>query len=88
MPASRVVEAIDVFEDCDLGIASRLPGTLPQQFSLDRLEKGFDSGVVVAIPGPAHRHLEVVLAQDFLVVVRAVLGGFNRLRQHLRSYRV
>ena len=73
MPASRIIEAVDVFKDGDLSVATCAPGALPQQLSLDRLEEGFDSRVVVAIASPAHRCLEPMLAQDFLIVVRAIL---------------
>ena len=59
--------------------ASRPPGPLPQQFSFDRREEGFDRRVVVAIPGTAHRHFGGVLAQDLLVIVRAVLAAAIRM---------
>ncbi len=69
MPASRIAEPIDVFEDGRLGIATYPPGPLPQQLSLERFEEGFDDRVNVAVSGPAHRYPEHVLAQDRLVVV-------------------
>ena len=54
MPASRIVEAVDVFEDGHLGIASRSPGPLPDQLRLDDFEDRFDRRVVVAIASPTH----------------------------------
>ena len=86
MSAARIVEDVDVFEDRQLRRSARRPRPLPQQLGLDRLEERLDGRIVVAISRPAHRHLEAVLAQDLLVIVRAVLGGFNRSSQHLRSY--
>lgn len=74
MPASWIVEAIDVFEDGHLGVATRWPGLLPEQLSFDGLEEGFDSRVVVAIPSSAHGRLEPILAHHLLVVMRAVLA--------------
>ncbi len=54
MLASRILEAIDVFQDGDLSVATCVPGALPQQLSLDRLEEGFYRCVVVAVAGSAH----------------------------------
>lgn len=42
MSASRIVEAIDVFKDGDLSVATCSPGPFPEHLSLDRLEEGFD----------------------------------------------
>lgn len=69
MPSAWIVKAIYVFEDGDLCFATRPPRSLPQQLSLDCLKEGFDRRVVVAIAFATHRHLEAMLAQDFLVVV-------------------
>ena len=65
------------------------PTPLTQRLSLDRLEEGFDSRVVVAIPSSAHRRLEAMLAQDFLIVVgtelaAAVLTIGTTLQQRLQ----
>ena len=79
MPAAWIVEAVDVFEDRKLCGAARGPSALPQQLSLDRLEEGFDRSIIIAISGPANRPLEAVLAQDFLIVVRAVLAAAVRI---------
>jgi len=54
MPASRIVEAIYVFKDGDLSVATCAPGALPQQLSLDRLEEGFHRCVIVAVARSAH----------------------------------
>ena len=45
----------------------------PDQLCLDRLEERLNSRVVIAVTLAAHRHLEPVLAQDLLVVVRTIL---------------
>ena len=73
MASARIVEPVDVFEDGDFGITTRSPGSLPQQLSLDRLEERLDCRVIIAIAFAAHRHLEAMLAQDFLIVVGAIL---------------
>jgi len=45
VPSTRIVEAVDVFEDGHLSIATCPPGSLPQQFRLDGLEEGFNGSV-------------------------------------------
>ena len=45
----------------------------PDQFCFDSFEEGLDGSIVIAIAFSDHRHLAAVLAQDLLVVVRAVL---------------
>ena len=73
MSPSRIVEAIDVLEDGQLGVSARLPRPAPDHLGLDGLEEGLDSGVVIAVALTAHRYLEAVLPQDFLIVVRTIL---------------
>lgn len=75
MPTARVIEAVDVLKDGGLGLSMRFPCAPPNQLGLDRLEEGFDCGVIVAIPFPTHRHFEPVFAQDLLVVMRTVLAA-------------
>jgi hypothetical protein len=58
-----------------LSISTCPPRALPQKLSLDRLEERFDCRIVIASPGPAHRHLEAMLAQDFLVVMGTILAA-------------
>ena len=45
----------------------------PDQFRLDSFEEGLDGSIVIAIAFSAHRHLEAVLVQDLLVIVRTIL---------------
>lgn len=42
MAPARVVEAVDVFEHCDLDVPSRLPGVSPDQLGLERFEEALD----------------------------------------------
>jgi len=49
MPASWIVEAIDVFKDGDLSVATCSPGPLPEHLSLDHLEEGFDRRIEAPI---------------------------------------
>ena len=51
----------------------------PDQFSLDGFEERFDSCIVIAIALSAHRHLEAMLAQDLLIVVRTILRSTVRM---------
>ena len=75
MPTAWVAEAIDVFEDSRLGLATRFPGATPDQLGLDGLEEGLDGGIVVAVALAAHRRLQAMLAKDLLVVVRTILAA-------------
>ena len=49
MFASRVVEAVDVFEEGDFDLAAGLPVAAPDQFGLQRLEEAFDGGIEAPI---------------------------------------
>jgi len=44
----------------------------PDQFRLDGFEEGFHRGVVITVALATHGYFEAMLAQDFLVVMRAV----------------
>jgi len=39
---ARVVEAVDVFEECDLDVAPGVPILAPDQFGLQGFEEAFD----------------------------------------------
>ena len=82
MAAKRIVEAVDVLEDCHLRLPACFLGLAPDQFCLDGLEEGLDGGIVIASALATHRYPEAVFTQDLLVVVRAILSGFNRSSQH------
>ena len=47
----------------------------PDQFRLDGFEKSFHRGVVITISLATHGYFEAMLAQDFLVVIRAILAA-------------
>ena len=47
----------------------------PDQLGLDGFEDRLDGGVLIAISFTTHRRFEVMLAQDLLVIVRAVLAA-------------
>jgi len=79
MPPSRIVEAVDVLEDGQLGVSARLPRPSPDQLSLDRLEERLDGGVVIAVALAAHRYLEAVLTQELLIIVGAILAAAIRM---------
>jgi hypothetical protein len=73
VPAARIVKAVDVFEDRYLSFPAGFPVIAPDQFRLDGFEERRNCGVVITITFSAHRYLEAMLAQDFLVVVRTIL---------------
>ena len=86
MASSRIVEAVDVFEDRHFSLSARFPCVPPNQFGFDGFEEGLDGGVIVTITLAAHplpgsgllaNHetgdLEAMLAQDLLVIVRTIL---------------
>lgn len=81
MLASRVVEAIDVFEEGDLDLSAGLPVVPPDQLGLQRLEEAFDCGIVIVISLATHRHPEPVVAQQLLIVVAvSIFVGAARSR--------
>ena len=74
-----IVESVYVFEDCQFRGAARVPRVPPDQFGLDGLEERLDNRVIVAVAFTAHGYLESMLAQTFLVIVRAILGTSIRV---------
>ena len=79
MSAARIVKAVDVFKDRHFSLAPRFPGMPPDQLCLDRFEERFDGSIVVTIAFAAHRHLEAVLAQDLLIIMRTILAAAIRV---------
>lgn len=79
MFAAWVIKAVDVFEEGDFDLSAGLPVSAPDQFGLQRLEEAFNGRVVVAIALAAHRNLNSVLAQQFLVIVGTVLRSAIRV---------
>jgi hypothetical protein len=75
MPTAGVIEAVDVLEDGGFGLTTGLPCGPPDQFGLDRIEEGLNGGVIVAVTLAAHRHLEPMLAQDLLIVMRTIVAA-------------
>ena len=73
MPSAGIVEAVDVFEQGNLGLPPCLPSPPPNQLGLQRFEEALDDGVVVTVSLAAHRDQEAMFLQAFLIVARAVL---------------
>jgi len=65
----RVVETVDVSEDGDFGITTRLQGPLPEHLCLDRFEESLNGRIEVANSHAAYRDFETLLAWNFPVVV-------------------
>jgi len=49
MAAARIVEAVDVFEDCHLGLPPCFPRPSPDQLCLDGFEERLDGGIEAPI---------------------------------------
>ena len=60
---------INVLEDCQFRVSSRVSLPAPDQLCLNGLEEGLDCRVVVTVSLGAHRYLEAVLTQELLIVV-------------------
>src|SRR3954453_20192851 len=52
-------------------------------FLLQRFQEAFASGVVIRVSGSAHAAGRTVLPQQLGVIMRRILGGFNRSSQRL-----
>jgi hypothetical protein len=52
---------------------------VPDQLCLDGLEECLDGGVLGAITLTTHRDLELMLAQNLLIVVRTILAAMDAL---------
>ena len=74
MPSARVVEAVDVLEERGLSLSACAPVVSPNEFSLQGFEECLDGCIIVAISFPAHRRVKVLLAQDLLIVMTAILA--------------
>jgi hypothetical protein len=83
VPAAGIVEAVDVLEEGNFDLSAGEPVSAPDQFGLEGFEEAFDGRVVITISLAAHRRHQTMVSQGFLVVMGAVLGGFNRSSQHL-----
>ena len=79
MAAAWIVEAVDVFKDGHLSLPACCPRMPPNQLGLDGFEERLNSGVIVAIAFAAHRRLKPVLAQDLLIIMRAILAATIRV---------
>ena len=86
MPAGRVLEAVDVWEDDGFGFAAGCPRPAPDQFGLDGLEERLDNGVITALALVALRRPQAVVAQNFLVVVRTILAATVAMEDATRRW--
>src|SRR6056297_1947180 len=74
MPTARIVEPVYVFEDHHLGPPRRFPRPPPDRPGPEGFEQRLHGRIVIAIALTAHGRAEAMLAQDLLVVRRAVLA--------------
>ena len=82
MPSPRIVEPIDILEYRPFRLASCFPAIAPDQLCLERFEGRLDHGIVVAVSFSAHRDLDAMFGQALLILIGAILGGFNLSSQH------
>ena len=79
MASARIVEAIDILEDCAFCLASGFPAIAPDQLCFDGFEKGLNHRIVITITFAAHRYLKGVLGQASLILVGTVLRAAIRM---------
>ena len=54
MPSARIVETVDILEECGLSFSARRPCVPPDQLGLQRFEECLHGCVIVTIPFAAH----------------------------------
>ena len=69
MLSDGIIEAINIFPNSPDGLLARLERGSPDEFLFDRLENGFDHGVMVAVSLAAHRRKDAMGVEKFAVVV-------------------
>jgi len=79
----RVVEHLDVIEHLSPSFFAGLVGPAPDPFALEQIEKALGNGVVVTVPAPAHRMLQVVAPQKRGPVHAGELAALVRVDQHI-----
>ena len=87
METPGIVNGFDVAEHAPSGIFQVAERFVVGPFVLERPEKAFHDGVVVAASGAAHRALQAEGLQDVLVVVAAVLAAAIAVVQQVSSGR-
>ena len=83
MPTLAVVEELNVLRDLSPGLFPCFIPPAVHELVLQRPPETFHRRVVVAVSPTRHRGAQPELSQLGLVVMRAILGGFNRSTQHL-----
>lgn len=84
---TRIVKAIDVFEDGHLGLPSAHPRMPPDQLSFECFEERRNGRIVIALNLAAHRCLDAMSAQDLLVIVETVLRPTIRVMEAVLGWR-
>ena len=79
MLSDGIIEAVDVLRDSLNRFIACLEYGSPDQFRLDRLEAGFDHGVVIAISLAAHRWKDVLRLEKLAVIVTGILASAVRM---------
>ena len=60
MPSFAIVEHLDIVEHVLPGLGPGLVGSSPYPLALEQIEEAFGDRVVMTVPAPAHRVLQVV----------------------------
>ena len=82
MQALAVVEAGDVIGHVKLGLCVVRVIALPDALHLQVQKEAFSNSVIPAVAFAAHAADETMFAQQGLVLLARILGGFNRSSQH------
>lgn len=67
MPASGIVECVDIFEQVDFDLSAGLPDMPPDEFGFQGLEEALYDGIIEAISLARHRDLEAELFEAHLI---------------------
>ena len=79
MPASWIIEPVDIFKQGQFDLSSRLPGGAPDELSLEGFEEGLYNRIIITISFPTHGYQEAMFPEPFLIIVRAILTATIRV---------
>ncbi len=66
-------KTIDVLAYPRLGLPTGFPVLPPYKLGLHRLEERLNNNIIITIPFATHRHLQAMLTQYPLIIIRTVL---------------
>src|SRR6266850_7601561 len=82
MSATRIVEALDEFEDGNARLGLGLEAATIEQLALERCEEALRHGVIVGVSDRPHRGANACLATSFAEFDRSVLRALIGMMDH------